>query len=533
MAGSIHAATYYVSPTGNDAALGTQSAPWKSLDKGTRSIHAGDTLILRNGTWTGEALRLIYDSGTANNPITVRAENDGKAIVDGAGIPQYVLELGQYFVSPLGHYNIVEGIVFKNSAEHVIHDIGHDNVIRRVSAYNANTDKNAQVILWSGTNGLIEDCVAAGSGRKMIELGDNVTVRRCVAYGKEWLGRDFCGAAWPWIDGIQVYNGNNNIVENVLVFGPYPVWGLSVQANDPNAVSNNNKFYGSAIIGAGYADLAGTQWTNYFTSGALPQPNNCNRTTPILYDNHSVGMQIWGQGAITNNVFKDILSINSAGLGYSNAWPSQRVADSGNSSDHLTLIHNGAHNTTGDNQKSSPLFQAAVGSWPLTNSIIQSTFNSNNSAVGARLQYRYINGVLKDGSDGTPAQSLWPWPMEERIKAEFATIFNKSNFSINYDICQTWLAKAGVNAVTNCSVGITATPAPIATPTPTTKPTVTPTVCSLKSLGDADCNRLIDLVDFEIWRKEYTGSSTAKSADFNTDNFVNIVDFEIWRKHYF
>jgi hypothetical protein len=90
------------------------------------------------------------------------------------------------------------------------------------------------------------------------------------------------------------------------------------------------------------------------------------------------------------------------------------------------------------------------------------------------------------------------------------------------------------------------TPAPTATPTsiiptmtptstpinPTITKTPTPTIitCSLKSQGDADCNGLVELIDFEIWRKEFMQTLFTKNADFNSSGIVDIIDFEIWRK---
>lgn len=61
------------------------------------------------------------------------------------------------------------------------------------------------------------------------------------------------------------------------------------------------------------------------------------------------------------------------------------------------------------------------------------------------------------------------------------------------------------------------------------------TGCPLKSQGDADCNGQVNLIDFEVWRKEATGSLTTKNANFNfaLDSVVNIVDFEIWRRGFF
>jgi len=65
-------------------------------------------------------------------------------------------------------------------------------------------------------------------------------------------------------------------------------------------------------------------------------------------------------------------------------------------------------------------------------------------------------------------------------------------------------------------------------------PTKTPTPLSCqKSQGDADCNGKIDLKDFEIWRKEFTGELTTKTADFNKDTKISLADFEIWRSSYY
>jgi hypothetical protein len=56
--------------------------------------------------------------------------------------------------------------------------------------------------------------------------------------------------------------------------------------------------------------------------------------------------------------------------------------------------------------------------------------------------------------------------------------------------------------------------------------------CTRKAEGDANCDGHIDLVDFEIWRKESTGALTTKTADFNGDGVVDTVDFNIWQAHY-
>jgi len=57
----------------------------------------------------------------------------------------------------------------------------------------------------------------------------------------------------------------------------------------------------------------------------------------------------------------------------------------------------------------------------------------------------------------------------------------------------------------------------------------------LKTLGDANCDGIINDNDYNIWRCEFLGSGSCntppseRSADFNLSTRVDIIDFEIWR----
>ncbi len=56
--------------------------------------------------------------------------------------------------------------------------------------------------------------------------------------------------------------------------------------------------------------------------------------------------------------------------------------------------------------------------------------------------------------------------------------------------------------------------------------------CATKSQGDANCDGKPDLIDYEIWRREYLKTLTTTTANFNTDTGVDLIDYEIWRKGY-
>jgi len=91
-----------------------------------------------------------------------------------------------------------------------------------------------------------------------------------------------------------------------------------------------------------------------------------------------------------------------------------------------TIFNNGLDIPMGSSSKSVDIFQQDVSKFTFSNSRIDTVRSSGwpypiyppVTGEGARLINRYLDGVLKDGSDGTPAQPLWPWPMEQRIRDE-------------------------------------------------------------------------------------------------------------------
>lgn len=80
-------------------------------------------------------------------------------------------------------------------------------------------------------------------------------------------------------------------------------------------------------------------------------------------------------------------------------------------------------------------------------------------------------------------------------------------------------------------------------PTPTGEnPTVGPNSnCPLKSKGDANCDNIINVADYEIWTTQFDtlvpGSEVNNNANFvcmeATENsrFVDLVEYEIWRRN--
>jgi len=74
--------TYYVSVTGDDyTGTGTQANPWRTIQKAASVMPAGDTCIIRAGTYRETVIPA--HSGTPGNPITFRAADGENVVVSG------------------------------------------------------------------------------------------------------------------------------------------------------------------------------------------------------------------------------------------------------------------------------------------------------------------------------------------------------------------------------------------------------------------------------------------------------------------
>jgi hypothetical protein len=93
--GSLDASakTYYVSPSGSDYSDGTESQPFKSIQKAADTVDAGDTVIVKDGIYqdTDSDSNVVYltRGGSSSNWITFKAETKWNAVINGNATAQY------------------------------------------------------------------------------------------------------------------------------------------------------------------------------------------------------------------------------------------------------------------------------------------------------------------------------------------------------------------------------------------------------------------------------------------------------------
>src|SRR6266481_2467889 len=126
LASLASAGTYYVSTNGSDSNPGTQSAPFRHVSKAAlTATQAGDTIIVMDGTYDNEGVvapdsvvTLLY-SGQAASPITFKAQNRGKAILDSMNSSTTASCDGAsaYFNLKNASFIVIQGFVLQNSCD--------------------------------------------------------------------------------------------------------------------------------------------------------------------------------------------------------------------------------------------------------------------------------------------------------------------------------------------------------------------------------------------------------------------------------
>jgi hypothetical protein len=387
---------YYASPTGTGNGLSATS-PFR-ISSFWPVASAGKTLCLLDGTYTGDARSMILPpqrlNGASGLPITVRALNDGKVLINGQG--------GQLPVQL--YYNdwfVIEGINACCSGGAVV-ALSHsnNNVVRRVAAWDA-ADKNATIFgAHLASYNLFEDVAGWGTARKIFAMsqgGDYTTVRRAwgrwerstvvgpkhtysLAYNSyhmtcenclgTWSGqgmpetyvlKDYSGRPWTGNGAGTLYNHDVN--------QPYGIFSIDGESGDKNA----------------YARLLG--------SLAYVLPADIYKPSFLVFMSNLASVEVKGTAAYIASGTN--LSVRPFGLygpsGATNLQASDVTSFGGKTSDILV-----PWNASNAWSASSPSAYAPG----------ENIFNTTR---GANLCYSYRDGNLTN-------QPLWPWPMNQRIK---------------------------------------------------------------------------------------------------------------------
>lgn len=111
------AATYYVSPSGNDNHSGSISAPWLHIQHAADNLIPGDTVFVRAGNYS-EAVTINVSGSSSGGYIQFRAFPGETAVVDGSSLVVPLSNSGLFQIKD-HHHIIIDGFELKNYSSNV------------------------------------------------------------------------------------------------------------------------------------------------------------------------------------------------------------------------------------------------------------------------------------------------------------------------------------------------------------------------------------------------------------------------------
>jgi hypothetical protein len=254
------AASYYVSPSGTDANVGSSAAPWRTLQKAAATMVAGDTALIADGEYAGG----IYQSraGTASAPITFRAMNPGGPVVRG----DQTTARDAFFIEEADHV-IVDGLTIRQANRAAIRvSLSNHVTIRRCRTLN---NTRWGIFTDYSDDLLIEQNECAGSGLEhgiyVSNSGDRPVIRGNVCYDNYACGIQINsdpGLLWPEQgtrgDGIT----EHALIEGNVVYNNGTAGGAAINLASVRSsrIVNNLLYHNKAGGISGWDDGYGTQW---------------------------------------------------------------------------------------------------------------------------------------------------------------------------------------------------------------------------------------------------------------------------------
>ena len=232
--------TYYVATTGSDSNSGTTTSPFLTIQKASTVVNPGDVVIVRDGVYSNsvpnygseQAIVKMTRSGNSTGWITFKAENKGKAVLDGLN---NAAEFG-FMVEGLSYIKI-EGFEVKNvNLWGIDASVGSHHL-----EFRNNYIHHIGRIIATTTNGF---CAFNLTGV------DNILVEGNLVHDVGRLSPNEGGSGsqnYLWNDhGIYINGVNNCIIKDNIFYNVFHGWALHFYSGSNNPSSNisvlNNTF---------------------------------------------------------------------------------------------------------------------------------------------------------------------------------------------------------------------------------------------------------------------------------------------------
>ncbi|THB79191.1 MAG: hypothetical protein D3926_11270 [Desulfobacteraceae bacterium] len=307
---TVWAAQYYVSGGGKDTDPGTLTQPWLTLQHAADNVSAGDTVIVRGGTYVGFKSRA---SGTQGAPITFVAYS-GEQVVLNSPSP---VDWHGSIVEVEGHdWWVVDGFEVTGSTVRAGIDV---RVADHVTIKNCYAHHNYKWGIFTAfTDHLtLEKNVCTYSadehGIYVSNSSDDCIIQYNTCHDNNASGIQINADPLAGGDGIS----SNCVVSHNRIYNNGSAGGAAINlASVRNSLIANNLIYNNLATGiAGWDDGQGTQWgtrDNRFYNNTVHQPPGGRWALGLK--NGSTGNRVMNNILLHDNSGRGGLELDSSSL---------------------------------------------------------------------------------------------------------------------------------------------------------------------------------------------------------------------------
>lgn len=348
----LSAATYYVATNGNNNNNGSNSTPWKTIQFAANTAIAGDTIIVRDGTYQPFH---IATSGTSTNKITVKSQNKLGAKINGNELfnGRYAgIHITSDYVTVDGFDINCTGNPAVSSGERGIRLSGDPSTYRQGVTIRNNKVTGAG---WVGiTTSYADDVLIEFNevsntvnqhGIYVANSADRPIVRGNIIHNNNQAGLHMNG------DGASPGDGtiSNALIENNIIYSNSS--GASSSAINMDGVNNsiirNNLLFNNFSQGI----------TSFKADGTLPSSNNKILNNTIIMANSAYHALKFRNASINGYVRNNIIIQQGTGV----ALALDNASMSGIDSDYNLIIHTTSPGSAIENYSGLSDWQSSTG----------------------------------------------------------------------------------------------------------------------------------------------------------------------------
>lgn len=310
LATTLHAETYYISPSGSDSAIGSSAQPWFTFQHAADTVTAGDSVRIRSGTYAGFRAK---SSGTSALPITFKADTGASVIINTVS-PEArkgsIIEIEEY------DWWVLEGLEVTSAPKNAGIDI---RVADHVTIKNCHCHHNRK---WGIFTAFAEYFTAESNhcsysteehGIYHSNSGDNALLRFNICHHNAGCGIQINADPSMGGDGIS---GNCIVTHNILYENGSSGGAAINLASVRHSLIANNLIYNNHAGGiAAWDDGQGNQWgskNNEYFNNTVHMPTDGRWA--INLKNGSTGSEVYNNILIHENSARGGLEIDTSSL---------------------------------------------------------------------------------------------------------------------------------------------------------------------------------------------------------------------------